>query len=119
MTSFDPAEVDDVIHGLVRLGTLAYLSTAKTVEFRELRRRLHVTDGNLSVHLKKLETAGYIAMEKRGAGRGSVTRIVLTAAGRKAFARYVDSMDKLVREVRIAGQVRHTNVGRLEASSPA
>jgi DNA-binding MarR family transcriptional regulator len=109
MTSFDHAEIDDVIHGLVRLGTLAYLSAAKTVEFRELQRRLRVTEGNLSVHLKKLETAGYIAVEKQGAGRASVTRILLTTAGGKAFARYVDSMDKLVHEVRSAEQVGQTS----------
>lgn len=109
MTPFQLSEIDDVVHGLVRLGTLAYLSTAKTVEFRELQRRLQVTDGNLSVHLKKLETAGYIAVEKHGAGRASVTRILLTTAGRKAFARYLDSMDKLVHEARSSGQVGQTS----------
>jgi DNA-binding MarR family transcriptional regulator len=100
MTSFQPAEIDDVVHGVIRLGTLAYLSTAKTVEFRELQRRLQVTDGNLSTHLKKLETAGYITLERRGAGRASVTRIVLTSTGRKAFTRYVDRMEKLIQQVR-------------------
>jgi DNA-binding MarR family transcriptional regulator len=97
---FDVSQIDDVVHGPVRLGTLAYLSTARTVEFRELNRRLGTTDGNLAAHLRKLETAGYVTIGKEGAGRGSVTRIAITAAGRQAFLAYLDTMTRLADEIR-------------------
>jgi DNA-binding MarR family transcriptional regulator len=81
---FDVRQIDEVVHGPVRLGTLAYLSTAGTVEFQELKRRLGTTDGNLAAHLRKLERAGYVAIDKEGAGRASITRVSLTPAGRRA-----------------------------------
>ncbi len=97
---FDFRDIDEVVHGAVRLGAMAFLSTAGSVEFQELKRRLQVSDGNLSVHLKKLEDAGYITVTKRGAGRASLTRIMLTKAGRAAFSGYLEAMAGLAREVR-------------------
>jgi DNA-binding MarR family transcriptional regulator len=98
--SFDVNNIDEVVHGRVRLGTLAYLSTAGSVEFTELKRRLGTTDGNLATHLRKLEQARYVTIEKTGAGRGSITRVSLTEAGRQAFLGYLDTMMKLVQEMR-------------------
>jgi DNA-binding MarR family transcriptional regulator len=103
MTSSHFSELDEIVHGPVRLGTLAYLSTAGSIELQELKRRLGVTDGNLATHIRKLEKATYIVVEKRGAGRASVTRITLTAAGRKAFSQYCETLNALLRDVRDAG----------------
>lgn len=100
MPTIDFGEINDVVHGPVRLATLAFLSTAGSVELQELRRRLRVTDGNLALHVRKLENAGYIVTEKRGAGRASVTRVTLSDAGRDAFVRYLETMARLVEESR-------------------
>ena len=62
---FDISRLNDVIHGRVRLGIMAYLSTAEEADFSTLKARLDLTDGNLSVHLKKLEEAGFVAVDKR------------------------------------------------------
>jgi DNA-binding MarR family transcriptional regulator len=88
--------IDEVIHGRVRLGTMAFLSTAGTADFNEIKRRLATTDGNLSVHLRTLEDAGYVAVDKSFVGRKPLTRISITAEGRAAFVRYLDAMSRLV-----------------------
>jgi DNA-binding MarR family transcriptional regulator len=100
MDGFDIDEIDDVIHGRVRLGVMAYLSSARTAEFNEIKRRLQTTDGNLSVHLRKLEEAGYVAVEKSFVGRKPLTRLTLTPAGHDAFLRYLDAIGKLVEETK-------------------
>ncbi|SRR5690606_20352853 len=96
MDGFDIDEIDEVIHGRVRLGVMAYLSGAGTAEFNELKARLQATDGNLSVHLRKLEEAGYVELLKTFQGRKPLTRARLTEAGRAAFVRYLDAIGKLV-----------------------
>jgi DNA-binding MarR family transcriptional regulator len=96
MDDFDIDRIDEVIHGRLRLGVMAFLSTAGTAEFGELKARLSATDGNLSVHLRKLEEAGYVAIDKSFAGRKPLTRITLTEAGRTAFIGYLDAMTRLV-----------------------
>ena len=88
----DYRQIDDVIHGRVRLAVMAYLSGAGEAEFGELREKTGVTDGNLSVHLRKLEEAGYVAIDKRFEGKRPVTRATLTGAGRDAWIAYLDSM---------------------------
>lgn len=93
---FQIADIDEVIHGRVRLGVMAYLSGAETAEFNELKARLKVTDGNLSVHLRKLEDAGFVEVIKSFQGRRPLTRARLTDAGRKAFVVYLDAMARLV-----------------------
>jgi len=100
MDGFDIDAIDDVIHGRVRLGIMAYLSGAETAEFNELKARLQVTDGNLSVHLRKLEEAGYVAVEKSFVGRKPLTRARLTDAGREAWVRYLDAIGRLVGDKR-------------------
>ena len=96
MAGFDIGQIDDVIHGRMRLGIMAYLASAEVADFNELKRVLDATQGNLSIHLRKLEDAGYIAIEKSFLGRKPLTRARLTAAGRAAFAAYLDAIGKLV-----------------------
>jgi len=95
---FEIDKIDDVIHGRVRLGIVAYLASAEVADFNELKERLQVTQGNLSVHLRKLEEAGYVDIEKSFLGRKPLTRARLTRAGRKAFGSYLDAMRTLVGE---------------------
>lgn len=96
MTPFDIGKLDDVIHGRVRLGIMAYLADAEVADFTELKDLLEATQGNLSVHLRKLEEAGYVAIDKSFAKRKPLTRVRMTEAGRKAFAAYLDAIGKLV-----------------------
>lgn len=94
---FDHAQIDDVIHGRLRLGIMAYLSTASPAIFGELKDKVGATDGNLSTHLRKLEDAGYIKQEKRFVGRRPQTRVFLTDDGRKAWLAWIDQMLGLMR----------------------
>ena len=89
-------KLDDVIHGRLRLGVMAYLANAGVAEFTEIKNALEVTQGNLSVQLRKLEDAGYIEIEKNFVNRKPVTRARLTSAGRKAFKNYLDVIGKLI-----------------------
>jgi DNA-binding MarR family transcriptional regulator len=98
MDGFDIESIDEVIHGRIRLGVMAFLSTAEQADFNDIKRRLQTTDGNLSVHLRKLEEAGYVAIDKSFVGRKPLTRIRLTPEGRTAFVGYLDAMGKLVSE---------------------
>ncbi|HEV2530540.1 transcriptional regulator [Phenylobacterium sp.] len=93
---FDIERLDEVIHGRLRLGIMAYLSSAGAADFNALKARLQATDGNLSVHLRKLEDAGYIAIDKSFVGKKPLTQAVITQAGRTAFIRYLDAMASLV-----------------------
>jgi DNA-binding MarR family transcriptional regulator len=93
---FDIAKIDDVIHGRLRLGIMAYLADSEVADFNELKELLEATQGNLSVQLRKLEDAGYIAIEKSFLGRKPLTRARITDAGLKAFRKYLDAMSKLV-----------------------
>lgn len=94
---FDISRIDDVIHGRIRLGIMAFLSGVESANFNELKARLQTTDGNLSVHLRKLEEAGLVAVTKRFEGRKPLTEAKMTAAGRKAFVAYLDAMQGLIR----------------------
>jgi len=96
MAAFDIAKIDDVIHGRIRLGIVAYLASAEVADFNELKSALEATQGNLSVHLRKLEEAGYVAIEKGFLGRKPLTRVRLTPAGRAAFAKYLQAMSRLL-----------------------
>jgi len=96
MEDFDISRIDEVIHGRLRLGVMAYLSGAATADFNELKARLRATDGNLAVHLRKLEDADYVRIDKSFVGRKPLTRVSLTETGRTAFLRYLDAMAKLV-----------------------
>jgi DNA-binding MarR family transcriptional regulator len=96
MSAFDISRIDDVIHGRMRLGIMAYLASAEIADFTELKSLLQTTQGNLSIHLRKLEDAGHIAIEKSFLGRKPLTRARITPKGRRAFAAYLDAMAKLI-----------------------
>ena len=96
MASFDIGKLDDVIHGRVRLGVMAYLADAGVADFTELKNLLDVTQGNLSVHLRKLEEANYVSIDKSFLGRKPLTRVRMTDTGRTAFAAYLEAIGKLV-----------------------
>ena len=96
MDDFDIEQIDEVIHGRLRLGIMAFLSTADGADFNALKARLQATDGNLSVHVRKLEEAGYVAIDKSFVGKKPLTRVTLTDPGRTAFIRYLDAMARLV-----------------------
>jgi DNA-binding MarR family transcriptional regulator len=95
---FDYREIDDVIHGRVRLALMAYLSGAGTADFTELKKKLEVTDGNLSVHMRKLEDAGYVVVEKRFQGRRPQTLCRLSDKGREAWIAYIGNLQALIKK---------------------
>ena len=92
---FDHNRLDDVIHGRIRLGVVAYLSAVDSALFGELRDQVGATDGNLSAHLRKLEDAGYVRAEKSFVNRKPQTRLALTPAGRKAWKAWLDRIEAL------------------------
>jgi DNA-binding MarR family transcriptional regulator len=96
MPSFDPSTIDEVIHGRLRLGIMAYLADVEVAEFTTLKAALGATQGNLSIQLRKLEDAGYVAIEKSFVRRKPLTRARITPDGRKAFAAYLDAIGKLI-----------------------
>ena len=93
-------QLDRLIHERLRLGILSALSGNQALTFNELKRLLDTTDGNLSVHARKLEEAAYIACAKSFVGRMPRTEYRLTAAGRKALERYLDHMEALIQAMR-------------------
>ncbi len=100
MAAFDIDSIDDVIHGRLRLGIMAHLVNAGVADFNELKSVLGATQGNLSVHLRKLEDAGYVTIEKGYLGRKPNTKARLTTKGRKAFAAYLDGLSRLIDDAR-------------------
>lgn len=96
MSRFDHTAIDDVIHGRLRLGIMAYLSTVSPAPFNELKAKVNATDGNLSTHLSKLEEAGYVKLEKKFVDKKPRTNIHLTAKGRKAWIDYLARLQSLL-----------------------
>jgi len=97
----DPAsELDRLIHERVRLGIVSALAANESLSFRELKDLLRTTDGNLSLHARKLEEAGYVVCKKSFEGRTPRTDYRLSAAGRRALERYLDHMEALIRAAR-------------------
>jgi len=94
---FDHSRIDDVIHGRIRLGVVAYLSSVQSALFSELRDKVGATDGNLSAHLKKLEDAGFVAVEKSFVARKPQTRLSLTSDGRRAWRGWLDRIETITR----------------------
>jgi DNA-binding HxlR family transcriptional regulator len=93
-------KLDRLVHERLRLGILSALSVNQTLTFNDLKRLLETTDGNLSVHARKLEEAGYVVCTKTFDGRVPRTEYKLTAAGRKALDRYLDHMEALIQAMR-------------------
>ncbi len=88
--------IDDVIHGRLRLGIMAYLSAVNPASFPELLKKTGASNGNLSTHLTKLESAGYIRQEKGYKGKRPQTLVHLTKSGRAAWIAYLDAMKDLL-----------------------
>lgn len=95
-------DLDRLIHERIRLGILSALAVHDTLTFNDLKHLLETTDGNLSVHARKLEDAGYIDCAKRFEGRVPKTEYRLAAPGRRALERYLDHMEALIHATRHA-----------------
>jgi DNA-binding MarR family transcriptional regulator len=93
-------KLDRLIHDRLRLGILSALAVNESLSFNELKKLLETTDGNLSVHARKLEDAGYAACAKSFNGRVPRTDYRITAAGRRALERYLDHMEALIQAMR-------------------
>ncbi len=93
-------DLDRVIHERLRLAIVSALAVNEVLTFNELKALLETTDGNLSVHARKLEDAGYVSCTKRFADRVPRTEFSLTAAGRKALERYLAHMEALIEAAR-------------------
>lgn len=95
-----PIELDRLIHERMRLGIVSALAVNPSLSFSELKALMHTTDGNLSVHARKLEEAGYVTCTKSFEGRVPKTDYALTATGKKALERYLDHMEAIIRATR-------------------
>jgi DNA-binding MarR family transcriptional regulator len=95
-----PSDLDRLIHEHIRLGIVSALAVNRSLTFNELKALLKTTDGNLSVHARKLEEADYILCTKSFAGRLPKTEYRLTASGRRALERYLNHMEALIRATR-------------------
>lgn len=92
--------LDRIIHERMRLGIVSALAVNDSLTFNELKKLLQTTDGNLSVHARRLEEVEYVACTKSFEGRMPKTKYRLTASGRKAFERYLDHMEALIQAMR-------------------
>ena len=95
-----PADLDRLIHERQRLGIVSALAVNESLSFNELKALMQTTDGNLSVHARKLEDAGYISCRKTFEGRVPRTDYSLTVAGRRALERYLDHMEAIIKVTR-------------------
>jgi DNA-binding HxlR family transcriptional regulator len=93
-------KLDRLIHERLRLGILSALSVNESLTFNELKKLLETTDGNLSVHARKLEEAGYLSCTKTFEGRMPRSDYKMTASGRRALERYLDHMEALIQAMR-------------------
>jgi DNA-binding MarR family transcriptional regulator len=93
-------QLDRLIHERTRLAIVSALAVNSTLTFSELKELLQVSDGNLSVHARKLEDAGYVALTKSFAGRTPRTEYRLTSSGRRALEKYLNHMEALIRAAR-------------------
>lgn len=92
--------LDRLIHERMRLGIISALAANESLTFNDLKKLMHTTDGNLSVHARKLEDGGYIACTKSFEGRLPKTEYKLTAHGKRALENYVSHMETLIKQVR-------------------
>jgi DNA-binding transcriptional ArsR family regulator len=95
-----PPELDRIIHERLRLGMVSALAVNEWLTFNQLKALLRTTDGNLSVHARRLEEAGYVNCHKSFEGRVPRTRYRLTAPGRRALERYLGHMEAIIRATR-------------------
>jgi DNA-binding MarR family transcriptional regulator len=95
-------QLDRVIHEKGRLPIMSLLAASTELSFIELRETLHMTDGNLSMHIRTLQGAGFVSVTKSFRNQRPLTTCALTAGGRKAFADYIDLLEEIVRQARPA-----------------
>ena len=93
-------ELDKVIHERMRLGIISALAANDKLSFTELKNLLNTTDGNISVHARKLEDAGYLVCEKSFKGRTPLTEYKITSEGKQALERYLDHMEALIKAMK-------------------
>lgn len=93
-------DLDKVIHERMRLGIISALAANEKLSFNQLKDLLATSDGNISVHTRKLEEAGYVTFEKSFKGRMPLTEYKITAAGRKALVKYLDHMEALIKAMK-------------------
>ena len=93
-------DLDKVIHERMRLGIISALAANAKLSFTELKTLLNTTDGNISVHARKLEEAGYVTCEKSFKGRMPLTEFAITKTGREALTRYLDHMEALIKAMK-------------------
>src|SRR5437764_11906135 len=93
-------ERDRVIHERMRLGIISALAANEKLSFSDLKRLLNTTDGNISVHARKLEDAGYVTMQKSFKGRVPLTEYAITKDGKKALERYLNHMEALIKAMK-------------------
>ena len=98
-------KLDRVIHERGRLAIMSLLATTETLVFRELKEKLGMTDGNLSVHMRTLEEAGYVAVAKSFVNRKPRTEYSLTEAGRAAFEGYIEALEEIVQQSQPRGRL--------------
>lgn len=94
-------DLDRLIHERIRLGIVSALAVNDHLSFNDLKKLLKTTDGNLSVHARKLEEAGYLTCEKYFEGRVPKTEFRLTLPGRRALERYLDHMEAIIQATRV------------------
>jgi len=94
-------DLDRLIHERIRLGIVSALAVNDHLSFNDLKKLLKTTDGNLSVHARKLEEAGYVTCEKYFEGRLPKTEFRLTPPGRRALERYLDHMEAIIQATRV------------------
>lgn len=94
-------DLDRLIHERIRLGIVSALAVNDHLSFNDLKKLLKTTDGNLSVHARKLEEAGYVTCEKYFEGRVPKTEFRLTPPGRRALERYLDHMEAIIQATRV------------------
>jgi DNA-binding MarR family transcriptional regulator len=95
-------DLDKVIHERMRLGIISALAANDSLSFNDLKRLLNTTDGNVSVHARKLEEAGYLECLKSFSGRMPLTEYKITGEGRKALERYLNHMEALIQAMKNA-----------------
>jgi DNA-binding MarR family transcriptional regulator len=99
-------ELDKLIHERLRLGIVSALAANESMSFADLKKLLNTTDGNVSVHARKLEEAGYITCEKSFKGRMPLTEYRITKQGREALGRYLNHMEALIKAMKSQNHTR-------------
>jgi len=98
MADFDYQQLDDIIHSRIRLAIMSLLISVDEAEFTFIREKVNATDGNLGMHLKKLEDAGYLGVRKQFVERKPSSSYKLTQKGRRAFELYVERLEQMIKK---------------------